>query len=184
MVIPVDAVQTCWIRFSFVRGALSLSWKSGPSTWPRIARYAVSAVTGQISSPAFPMKAESPYFSLSVLTLWDVSTIKMDHLSCQIAISWSVRWEDGSNAKGDGTISSPTWKKPMNAIVQTAHSMIVLGSAQSWGCTHLICWSMMGMIGSHDGPIDVADCFDFVLATPFVTSYSFSIIERWGSGKS
>ena len=90
------------------------------------------------------------------------------------------RWEDGSNAEEVGTVSSPIRKKPKNAVVQTAQSMILSGSVLSRDHT---CWRIAGVIGRRGFSLDVAGCFDFALVTPFIMTFSFGIVACWGSGK-
>ena len=55
------------IYLCFVKGVLSLNWNIGPGEFPRIAKNAVTAATGQRSSPVFPTKMCTPLNSRSVL---------------------------------------------------------------------------------------------------------------------
>jgi len=65
-----------------------------------------------------------PSLSWSVLEALRKSLTREGLSWLSIATSAGDRWQDGSKAESDGTVSSPSQKKPKKAVEHAAHNMM------------------------------------------------------------
>ena len=97
---------------------------NGPGSGERIAKYCISAVTGQMSEPVVPTKISTPSRNGSVLLCLICRQTRDGAVWLSIAMSARLRWTSGSWAEGDGTVNSPARRNPKNLMQAEAHSIV------------------------------------------------------------
>ena len=133
-------------RYAHVSGVPVLVTKGGPGlSFVRCAIYRMMASTGQREVVVFPRYTFTPCLNGSVLLCLILNCTIVGLLWLSRARSLRFRWTEGSYASAEGTVNSPTQRKPKNPAHAAAQSTIRSGL---WGSpSHTLCSdSMMSIV--------------------------------------